>query len=123
MIANMALNLLLVFPLAHTGLALATSLSALLNAGLLYRGLRRAGVYRPTPGWRLFWPRVLIANVAMAAFLLAMAPAATQWSAWGGLSRATHIAIVIASALLIYTLALLLVGVRPRHLTAGKSIT
>ena len=55
---NMALNVVLVVSLIradyyapHAGLAMATTLSALFNAGLLYRGLRRRGVYTPQPGW------------------------------------------------------------------------
>ncbi|MCP1328729.1 murein biosynthesis integral membrane protein MurJ, partial [Halomonas sp. 707D4] len=35
MVANMVFNLILIWPLAHAGLALATALSAFLNAGLL----------------------------------------------------------------------------------------
>ena len=121
MIANMVLNVLLVFPLAHAGLALATSLSAFLNAALLYRGLRKAGVYQPAPEWGRFWARILIANGAMAAVLLAVTPATTQWAEWGVISRATHIGLVICAALLTYILILLVVGIRPHHLAAGKS--
>ena len=50
MVSNMALNVAFVFPLmtmfnmGHVGLALATSVTAWLNAGLLYRGLRREAV-------------------------------------------------------------------------------
>ena len=47
LVANMVLNLLLVWEFRHAGLALATSLSAFLNAGLLFYGLppcRRIGV-------------------------------------------------------------------------------
>ena len=57
MAANMVLNLLFVLPLmyfwniGHLGLALATSVAAYLNAGLLLRGLARAGVYRCSRGW------------------------------------------------------------------------
>ncbi|HAU14322.1 MAG TPA: murein biosynthesis integral membrane protein MurJ, partial [Gammaproteobacteria bacterium] len=49
MVANMVFNLALIVPLAHVGLALATSLSALLNAFLLWLGLRREGVYQAQP--------------------------------------------------------------------------
>src|SRR5690606_22132064 len=35
MVANMVFNLILIWPLAHAGLALATALSAFLNAGML----------------------------------------------------------------------------------------
>ncbi len=51
MVANMVLNLILVWPLQHAGLALATSLSAFLNAGMLLIGLHRLGIYSLLPGW------------------------------------------------------------------------
>ncbi|MBF0342034.1 MAG: murein biosynthesis integral membrane protein MurJ [Magnetococcales bacterium] len=41
MVANMGMNLVLMFPLKHAGLALATSLAGFLNAGLLLRALRQ----------------------------------------------------------------------------------
>src|SRR5690606_22215910 len=47
MVANMVFNLMLVWHLRHVGLALATAMSAWLNAALLYRGLKQAGVYQP----------------------------------------------------------------------------
>lgn len=65
MVANMVLNLILIWPLAHAGLALATSLAALLNAGLLYRGLRTEGVFQPQPGWRRFLLRIAMASGCM----------------------------------------------------------
>lgn len=40
---NAVLNVILMFPLAHVGLALATAISAWVNAGLLYLGLRKRG--------------------------------------------------------------------------------
>ena len=55
----MAMNLLFVgaftalsLPAPHAGLALATSLGAFVNAGLLYRYLRRDRVYTPGSDWR-----------------------------------------------------------------------
>jgi len=55
MTANMVFNLILVWPLAHAGLALATALSAWMNASLLLlRGLYREGVFRPLSGWGRF---------------------------------------------------------------------
>jgi len=58
MVANMAMNVMFVVPMLqlgwsapHAGLALATSISSFINAGLLYRGLKKAGVYSPQTGW------------------------------------------------------------------------
>ena len=68
MVANMVMNLLFVLPLlwyfnvGHLGLALATSLSAYLNAFLLLRGLRRIGAYQAQSGWAVFVLRLGLAR-------------------------------------------------------------
>lgn len=69
MVANMVFNLILVFPLKHAGLALATSLSSTLNAYLLYRGLVRTGIYQPSEGWARLLSRVFIAAIGMGLLL------------------------------------------------------
>jgi putative peptidoglycan lipid II flippase len=68
MITSLGLNVLAI-PLAHAGLALATSLGALLNAALLLARLLRDKAYRPGLGWLLFLARVTLASVAMAVCL------------------------------------------------------
>nr|WP_281250537.1 murein biosynthesis integral membrane protein MurJ [Teredinibacter waterburyi] len=76
MVANMVLNLLFVVPLhylwgiGHAGLALATSASAFLNAGLLFHLLRKQKAYCPQSGWGRFALRSLFANCMMVAVLL-----------------------------------------------------
>jgi putative peptidoglycan lipid II flippase len=61
MCTNMVLNILLVFvlDLAYVGLALATSLAAFVNAGLLFAGLWRDGVYHFHSGWLRFMLRTI----------------------------------------------------------------
>ncbi len=44
--ANLIFSALLVIPFAHVGIALATALAAMLNAGLLLRFLRTKGIYQ-----------------------------------------------------------------------------
>ncbi len=61
--ANMVLNIILMFPLKHAGLALATTLSACLNAGLLLHGLRKKVGYRPGKG---LWTALLKTGLASA---------------------------------------------------------
>lgn len=81
MVANMAFNLVLVlgFQMAHVGLSLASTLSAFLNAGLLYWGLHKRGVYRIERHWLRLGLRYLAANAVMAALLLAITPATPWW--------------------------------------------
>ena len=45
---------------AHAGIAAATACSALVNAALLFAGLRRQGVYRARPGWTALAWRVTV---------------------------------------------------------------
>jgi putative peptidoglycan lipid II flippase len=79
LVANMALNLLLVWEFKHAGLALATSLSAFLNAGLLLNGLLRIDVLVFQPGWWRFSTQVLIANSVMCALLILLVPEQSTW--------------------------------------------
>ncbi|MDD1612377.1 MAG: lipid II flippase MurJ [Methylococcaceae bacterium] len=58
-VGSMTLNVLAI-PLAHAGLALATSLGAFFNATLPFKKLRRDHVYLPATGWRLFMLRILV---------------------------------------------------------------
>lgn len=120
MVSNMVLNVILVFPLAHAGLALATSLSAFINAGLLYRSLRRDGVYTPEAGWMKLLLQVLLANIAMAAVLWWGVGELQQWFAWDGLTRARQLLFWIAVGAAVYFFALLVSGVRFRRLWQQK---
>jgi len=75
--ATQLMNLAFIGPLKHAGLALAIGLGACLNAALLYRNLRRHGIYVPQPGWAAFGVRVAFAVAAMSALLhFAMGPSA-----------------------------------------------
>ncbi len=120
MLANMVMNLILVFPLAHVGLALATSLSAFLNAFLLFRVLRREGVYRPEAGWLTLMLQVLAANLAMAALLWWGAGDLQNWFAWSGWQRSMQLLLWVAAGAALYFVVLLLCGVKFRQLWQQK---
>lgn len=115
MVANMGFNLVLVFPLAHAGLALATSLSAWLNAGLLLRGLRREGAYHFQPGWGRYGARLLLGNAALVIVLLLLKGDNAHWLTWNALNRGLHLALLVAAGLTAYFLALFLSGMRLRQ--------
>jgi len=116
MVANMVFNVILIFPLAHAGLALATSLSSTLNAALLFRLLRREGVYRPLPGWPLFCIQLLLANALMATLLWLGVGELSDWLESGAAQRVFHLVWLILGGLTVYVISVLIVGVRPRHL-------
>ncbi|MCH8499305.1 MAG: murein biosynthesis integral membrane protein MurJ [Marinobacter sp.] len=115
MVANMVFNLALVFPLAHVGLALATSLSAWLNAGLLYRGLRRDGVWRGQSGWGRFLLQLALANGVLALVILSLSGDVSHWLGLTGWQRAGEMAVLVAAGVGAYFAALAAMGVRVRH--------
>jgi putative peptidoglycan lipid II flippase len=115
MVVNMGLNIALVFPLAHAGLALATTLSSSLNAFLLYRRLRREGAYRPPPGWDGLLLRAGLAAGLMGALLAWGTADLEVWLALGAWERVLRLVLWIGAGTLAYFALLLLLGIRLRH--------
>ena len=66
---NLALNLALMGPLLHAGIALATAISAWVNAGLMAFWLARRGHFAADARLRRMAGRTLLASAAMAALL------------------------------------------------------
>ncbi|WP_087959762.1 murein biosynthesis integral membrane protein MurJ [endosymbiont of Ridgeia piscesae] len=115
MAANMLFNLLLVFPLDHAGLALATTISSSLNAWLLYRGLREQSIYTPRPGWPGIWLRASMAAFAMGALLLWGVGSLDLWLGQGTWTRIVHLTFFIASGGVLYFVVLYISGIRLHH--------
>jgi len=118
MVANMIFNLPLVLLLAHTGLALATTLSAYLNALWLFFGLRKAGFYQAQAGWGKWIARIVIANSVMVAVILAINPAIGQWMVFSEWQRAMWMLALVSAGAGSYGLSLILMGVRLKDLSA-----
>jgi len=116
MAANMIFAALLVWEFHHVGLATAMALSSWLNAGLLYAGLRKAGVYKPQAGWLLHWGRMLGAGVGMAGATWWLSMQTSVWTEAGVWHRVGWLSLIVVSGLVLYALALLILGLRPRHL-------
>ncbi len=121
--ANIALSLALVYPLAHTGLALAISVAAFVNAGLLFEGLRRRQVYRSLPGWPVFFTRVVFATAVMAGVIFWGTSGLETWLAAAPLARAARLALWIVAGIIVYGAVLFLAGMRPNHLKLRKSVS
>ncbi|XOZ33455.1 murein biosynthesis integral membrane protein MurJ [Halomonadaceae bacterium KBTZ08] len=115
MTSNMVFNLVLVWPLAHAGLALATALSAWMNGSLLLRGLYRERVFQPQPGWGLFALQLVAANTVMGAVLYGVSPAVAQWLDFSLWVRVGYTAALVAGGALTYFAVLVLSGIRVRH--------
>ena len=128
MVSNMLLNFLFVGTLVamefkgpHTGLALASSAAAYINAALLYRGLRRQGVYRPEPGWFRVAGAVVLGSLAMVAVLFWQYGELHQWAEASATARAIRLTTLIGFGMLIYALVIVAGGLRKHHLVKGAS--
>jgi len=128
MVSNMVLNLIFVgsfvaigFKGPHTGLALASSAAAYINAGLLYWMLRKHEAYHPEHGWGRVVLAVVMACVAMVAVLLWQYGDVQQWADATALLRGTRLALLILFGVVVYGVTLLLAGLRLHHLAKGSS--
>ena len=120
MASNMLLNLLLVWQFAHVGLAMATSLSALLNAVLLGVGLYRKKIWLPLGGWLVFSLRVLLSSLALISVIYVTFETAQTWLAWGMWQRVGQLAMVVVLGAFAYSACLVLTGLRWHHLQGPK---
>lgn len=111
------MNLVFVPYLGHAGLPLSVGLGAVLNAAVLYFGLRKRGLYTPSQGWLLYFSKILLAASAMAMALYFMN---LQFD-WLFLAQKPLVRIslalgVIAVAALVYFSALGLLGLNFKRL-------
>ena len=120
---NMAFNVGVVvpaflygFPVPHVLLAVSTGLSAIVNATLLYRGLRRDGIFQPSAAWKKLLPQIMLASIAMAAFLWWVSGDWAAWSDWSAIRRAVWLGISVVGGAVVYFGVLGLAGARPRDL-------
>lgn len=106
------------FPAPHVLLATSTCLGAAINTALLWRGLTRAGILRPSPLWPKFLLRVLLANAAMAGVLYLMSGDLQAWAAMRALERVARCAAGILAGAAVYFAVLYAAGMRYRDLQA-----
>lgn len=100
----------------HAGLALAISIAALLNALLLYRGLRRDSVLQHSPGWMQLCVQVLVANALMWVALARLERPLEWWLDGTSAERAAYLAVSIAAGAGVYVAVLFAMGLRPSKL-------
>jgi len=134
MVTNMVLNVLFVLPLhfywqiGHVGLASATSVSAFLNAILLFWFLRKQGIYAPTGQWCRFLIQLVIAVAVMFVALLMLSAElgllqSEVWQQGNWLQRISGIGMVCTAGLLVYILVLFVLGFRPADLRGPAKAT
>ena len=113
MILNTVCCALLVGPLAHAGLALASSIASYANCGILLFLLLRRNIYQPSPQWGRFLAQLMVANSVIVAYLLWMAGDVSFWISKPPVLRLGLLVTHVVAALIIYVLTLGLCGMRP----------
>lgn len=141
MVANMAMNLLFVgllfmcwrdsmqvhqgllaqiqrVPGLHMGLALASALASYLNLWLLWRALKRDGIYVHQPGWANHWLRLVAACAALVSVLLLGLWCWQDWTPIASGVRVLRLALVIGFASAAFVSTLFVCGFRLSDLHA-----
>ena len=116
MVANMVFNLMLVFSLKHAGLALATSLSAWLNAGLLFFALRKEIHLTLSADTTRVVLKVLLATGVMVAVFWLLGVSGSHWQDDSLGQRLIQLTYLVAGGLFAYVATLIALGMRIRHL-------
>ncbi|MBA5708991.1 murein biosynthesis integral membrane protein MurJ [Pseudomonas fulva] len=115
LVCTQLFNLVLIGPLAHAGLALAISLGACLNAGLLFWKLRTQRLFQPQPGWAVFLLKLVLAASLMSGVLLAGMHYLPAWVEGNMLERLMRLMALIMAGVVTYFGCLYLCGFRPRQ--------
>jgi len=116
MVSNVFLNVIFAYYFAHVGLAIATSISAVINASLLYYYLNRQSIYRFSSDLIKLFLKVLLASFIMVVFILNFSNDINFYlenSAW---QRITSVAITIIASAALYFTCLRLLGIRMKQL-------
>lgn len=119
MVCNMGFNIL-AFWFSYVGLAMASAMSATLNAFLLYRGLAKADVYHLSRQSAVFFLKVLLAAGIMGALVWHFCPSLDAWNAMSFLKRIHWLAWLIAMAAVSYLAGLALLRIRKDDLLARR---
>lgn len=119
-VMNVIFSLLLMGPLAHAGLTLATSLASVVNVVILLGTLWRSKIYSFRKGWGLFMARLGVANAMMSIFLWQVTPAFESWLSFSVANRSLWLGTLIIGSVVIFFACLWISGVRKPHLGLEK---
>ena len=115
MVSNMVLNIIFAIPFGYVGLAIATSLSATLNAGMLWFGLYQQGVYQKQNETVSVLLRIVISGLVMASVVFYLTPTLQQWAAFSLFESGYKLLALITLAIVTYFIFAATIGLRMRH--------
>ncbi len=123
LVATQAMNLAFIWTLRHAGLALSIGLAACLNAALLYRGLRRQGIYTPQPGWKVFYGKLAVALLVMGAVLWFGTGSEADWLRFGLVEKVVRLTLLVLFGAIVYFATLWALGFRLRDFRRQVSVS
>ncbi len=103
-------------PGLHVALGVASALASYLNVALLWRWLRRDGVYQPQPGWGRHTLRLLVACALMCGVVLCGLHWAPEFTVVRWQQRVVWLLSLVAGGALAYLVGLFAMGFRLRDL-------
>ncbi len=106
LVINVILSMVLLKPLAHAGLALASSLSSWTNVCILLLVLYKRKIYLPSRNFFRFIIQLLFANGITSIFLIYFSSTTITWISWSWYQRLFHVLILGVGAIMIYFVSL-----------------
>ncbi|QIM62249.1 murein biosynthesis integral membrane protein MurJ [Pasteurellaceae bacterium Orientalotternb1] len=116
-ISNIGFGLLAI-PFGYVGLAMASALSAFVNASLLYRGLAKNGIYQFSGKTAIFALKLLIAGCIMGALVSYFSPDLYGWTTLSLWQKIHWLIWLIVLAAISYFGTLIALGIRKRDFRA-----
>jgi putative peptidoglycan lipid II flippase len=117
LVSNMVLNAILVismmpYGLGHMGLAIATSLSSFINAGLLFIILIRSKMFTFEHGWLVFSLKIILACAGMVLVLFLLSGDMDSWLLLKTSQLVIKLSYVIIAGIITYFAMLYILGIR-----------
>jgi len=116
MTSNILLNLILAYYYGHVGLAAATSISALINAALLYYFLVKKSIFKFNAAFYKMLYKVILASIIMVLYIYYSASTIDLYLQSSMMERVTMTSEIIIISALIYFSILYLLGVRLKQI-------
>lgn len=112
MLVNSVLCALFIWPLAHAGLALASTVAGYVNCALLMILLKKRQIFVLAEGWGKFLIQLLFSNSILAVYLFCCQGELAFWLGLGPGLRLLYLMVVVAGAVVLYLFCLYLLGMR-----------
>ncbi|MGE4570792.1 MAG: murein biosynthesis integral membrane protein MurJ [Gammaproteobacteria bacterium] len=116
MVSNIILNLILAYYYGHDGLAAATSLSAVLNAGLLYYFLTKQSIFRLSTAFYKMFIKVGLSSIIMLGYIYYASPTTDLYLQADAAQRVIMLSKTILISAGIYFASLYIFGLRAKQL-------